>query len=59
MPMRLEAGEQRIIPDIVAALRQQGVEGIGPSRGFYAGAVFATAEGGRHERDRDRSQDGL
>ena len=46
MPMRLEAGEQRIIPDIVAALRQQGVEGIGPSRGFYAGAVFATAEGG-------------
>ena len=46
MPMRLEAGEQRIIPDIVAALRQQGVEGIGPSRGFYTGAVFATAEGG-------------
>ena len=43
MPMRLEAGEQRIIPDIVAALRQQGVEGIGPSRGFYTGAVFATA----------------
>ena len=43
MPMRLEAGEQRIIPDIVAALRQQGVEGIGLSRGFYTGAVFATA----------------
>ena len=46
MPMRLEAGEQRIIPDIVAALRQQGVEGIGPSRGFYTGAVFATAVDG-------------
>ena len=46
MPMRLEAGEQRIIPDIVAALRQQGVEGIGPSRGGYAGPLFATVENG-------------
>ena len=46
MPMRLEAGEQRIIPDIVVALRQQGVEGIGPSRGGYAGPLFATEAGG-------------
>ena len=46
MPMRLEGGEQRILADIVNRLRQQGVEGIGPSRGFYTGAVFATAEGG-------------
>ncbi len=46
MPMRLESGEQRIIPDIVAALRQQGVEGIGPSRGGYAGPLFATVENG-------------
>ena len=46
MPMRLEAGEQRILPDIVDILRGQGVEGIGPSRGGYAGPVFATAEGG-------------
>ena len=45
MPMRLEAGEQRILPDIVDILRGQGVEGIGPSRGGYAGPVFATAEG--------------
>ena len=46
MPMRLEAGEQRILPDIVESLRRQGVEGIGPRRGVYAGAVFVTAEAG-------------
>ena len=46
MPMRLEAGEQRILPDIVESLRRQGVEGIGPRRGGYAGAVFVTAEAG-------------
>ena len=46
MPMRLEGGEQRILPDIVDQLRQQRVEGIGPTRGGYAGAVFATADGG-------------
>ena len=46
MPMRLEGGEQRILPDIVNQLRQQGVEGIGPTRGGYVGAVFATADGG-------------
>ncbi len=42
----LEAGEQRIIPNIVNEWRQQGVEGIGPTRGVFVGAVFATmAEG--------------
>ena len=46
MPMRLEAGEQRILPDIVDQLRRQGVEGIGPTRGGYVGAVFATVDGG-------------
>ena len=46
MPMRLEGGEQRILADIVNRLRQQGVEGIGPSRGGYAGALFATVENG-------------
>ena len=46
MPMRLEAGEQRILPEIVDQLRRQGVEGIGPTRGSYVGAVFATADGG-------------
>ena len=46
MPMSLEAGEQRILPEIVDQLRRQGVEGIGPTRGGYVGAVFATADGG-------------
>ena len=46
MPMRLEAGEQRILPEIVDQLRRQGVEGIGPTRGGYVGAVFVTADGG-------------
>ena len=57
--MKLEAGEQRIIPEVVEELRRQEVAGLGSTRGFYAGAVFATAEEGRHERDRDRGQDGL
>ena len=44
--MKLEAGEQRIIPEVVEELRRQEVTGLGSTRGFYAGAVFATAEGG-------------
>ena len=43
--LSLEAGEQRIIPEIVEYLRRQGVAGIGPS-GTYAGALFASAAGG-------------
>ncbi len=46
IPMRLEAGEQRILPDIVEALRRRGVAGLGSTRGFYAGPLFVTAEGG-------------
>ena len=46
MPMRLEGGEQRIIPDIVESLRQQGVEGVGAAHRIYAGAVFVTADSG-------------
>ena len=46
MPMRLEAGEQRIVYAIVDALRRQEVEGIGPAGRVYAGAVFATEDGG-------------
>ena len=46
MPMRLEGGEQRILPEIVDQLRRQGVEGIGPTRGGYVGALFVTADGG-------------
>ena len=44
--MKLEAGEQRIIPEVVEELRRQEVAGLGSTRGFYAGAVFATAEEG-------------
>ncbi len=44
--LRLEAGEQSILPDVVNHLRRQGVAGIGPANRTYAGALFATvAEG--------------
>ena len=40
--MTIEAGEQRIIPNIIdTQLRQKGVEGVGPGRGGLAGALFA------------------
>ena len=45
--MELEAGEQQIIPEVVEELRQQGVAGLGTTRGFYAGPVFA--DGGLRE----------
>ena len=44
--MRLEAGQQEIVAEVVEELRRQGVAGLGSTRGFYAGPVFATAEGG-------------
>ena len=44
--MNLEAGEQQIIPEVVEELRRQGVAGLGATRGFYAGALFVTAQGG-------------
>ncbi len=44
--LTLEAGEQRVIPHMVNALRQQGVAGIGPAGQTFAGAVFATAAEG-------------
>ena len=45
-PLSLEGGEQRVLPDLLETLRRQGVAGLGSTRGFYAGAVFATAEEG-------------
>ena len=42
--MRLEAGQQEIIPEVVDELRRQGVAGLGSTRGFYAGPLFAVAE---------------
>ena len=44
--MTLEAGRQEIIPDVVEELRRQGVAGLGANRGFYAGPLFVTAQGG-------------
>ena len=44
--MELEAGEQQIIPEVVEALRRQGGEGLGTSRGVYLGSLFVTAEEG-------------
>ena len=43
--MSLEAGEQRITPNLVNEMRRQGVSGIG-SAGGLAGALFARVEGG-------------
>ena len=44
--LRLKAGEQSILPDIVAELRREGVAGIGPAGRAFVGALFATvAEG--------------
>ena len=44
--MRLEAGQQEIIAEVVEELRQRGVAGLGSTRGFYAGPLFVMAEGG-------------
>ena len=44
--LKLEAGEQQILPQVVDWLRQQEVAGIGAKAKAFAGAVFATvAEG--------------
>ena len=44
--LQLKAGEQTILPDIVAELRRNGVAGIGPAGRAFVGALFATpAEG--------------
>ena len=42
----LQAREQRIIPNIVNALRQQAVTGIGAAGSTFAGALFATVSSG-------------
>ena len=44
--LRLKAGEQSILPDIVAELRRKGVAGIGPAGRPFVGALFATVAGG-------------
>ena len=45
--LTVEAGRQRIIPEVIdTELRRKGVEGVRPSRGGLAGALFARAEDG-------------
>ena len=44
--LRLKAGEQSILPDIVAELRRKGVAGIGPAGRAFVGALFAAVAGG-------------
>ena len=44
--MTLRAGQQEIIADVVEELRRQGETGLGSSRGFYAGPLFAVAAEG-------------
>ena len=58
-PLSLEGGEQRILPDIVAALRQQGVEGHRSLQGLLHGGGVCHGGRGRHERDCNRGPDGL
>ncbi len=43
--MRLEAGQQEIIAEVVEELRREGVTGLGSTRGFYQGPLFVEAEG--------------
>ena len=44
--MKLEAGQQEIIAEVVEELRRQRVAGLGSTRGFYVGPLFAEAEEG-------------
>ena len=44
--LRLKAGEQSILPNLVSWLRQQGAAGIGPAGRPFVGALFATAAEG-------------
>ena len=45
MTLEAEASKQ-IVPEVVDELRRQGVAGLGSTRGFYAGPLFVTAQGG-------------
>ena len=44
--LRLQAGEQRILPGIIDWMRRQGVAGIGAANRALVGALFATLESG-------------
>ena len=42
----LEAGEQQIVPELVEEIRRRGAAGLGSTRGFYVGPLFAEAKDG-------------
>ncbi|MDE2965525.1 MAG: leucine-rich repeat protein, partial [Acidobacteriota bacterium] len=44
--MTLQAGEQVIVPELVEALRREGMAGLGATRGVYLGPLFVTAAAG-------------
>ena len=44
--MELEAGEQRVIPELVEELRREEMAKLGTSRGFYLGPLFVRTEEG-------------
>ena len=44
--MRLEAGQQHLLADVVEELRRLGIAGLGSTRGFYTGPLFVLAEEG-------------
>ena len=44
--MRLEAGQQHLLADVVEELRRQRVAGLGSTRGFYTGPLFVLAKDG-------------
>ena len=44
--LKLKAGEQRILPNLVGWMRQEKVAGIGPANRAFVGALFATPAGG-------------
>lgn len=44
--LALEPGEQKILPDFVAAMRQGGTPGLGPAGPTYTGALFVEDAGG-------------
>jgi hypothetical protein len=42
LSLQLQSAEQRLIPDFVQYLRNQGIAGVGPVGSAFVGAVFAT-----------------
>ena len=44
--LKLKAGQQRILPNLVRWMRQQEVSGIGPANRAFVGPLFATAAAG-------------